>query len=88
MTMWNPYCWAPYWHNSKAPIAGRASTQPSLFSLPVYIQACKTVGQPTQEDWLVRKDLVRVSITSGVLGHFEAAVEEALLDGSRSREPD
>lgn len=88
MTMWNPYCWAPYWHNSKAPRAGRASTQPSLFPLPVYIQACKTGGQAAQEDWLVRKDLVRVNIMSGVLGHFEAAVEEALLDGSRSREPD
>lgn len=85
MTVCNPHCWAPYWHNSKAPIAGMASTQPSFSPS---LSTSRQVRQPAQEDWLVGEDLVRVSIMSGVLGHFEAALEQALLDGSRSREPD
>lgn len=88
MTVCNPHCWAPYWHNSKAPIAEMASTQPSFSPSLSTSRQVRQEGQPAQEDWLVGEDLVRVSITSGVLGHFEAVVEQALLDGSRSRELD
>lgn len=92
MTVCNPHFWAPY----RAPIAGMAKLfpPPCLHPQPSFSPSLSTSRQvrqeeqPAQEDWLVGEDLVRVSITSGVLGHFEAAVEQALLRGSRSREPD
>lgn len=64
------------------------STQPSLLHLIFISRHVELEGQPTQEDFLVLEDLVRVGIMSGTPGRLGAALEEAFLERGRSREQD